>query len=37
MQNGNAKSRSNYEKFKNGKLHWSHLMSLMLLQTRGIA
>ncbi len=34
MQNGNSNSRESYAKFKDGKLHWSHLMSLMFLQTR---
>jgi hypothetical protein len=37
MENSNAPSKLNYGKFKQGKLHWSHLMSLIILQTRGIA
>jgi asparagine synthase (glutamine-hydrolysing) len=36
MQNGNLKSIESYKKFKQGKMHWSHLLSLLLLQTRGI-
>lgn len=36
MQNGNSNSRQSYIKFKEGKLHWSHLMSLMFLQIRGV-
>jgi len=37
MESGNKSTRLNYKKFKEGKLHWSHLMSLVILQTRGIA
>lgn len=37
MENSNAATRLNYKKFKNGKLHWSLLMSLIILQTRGVA
>ncbi len=36
MEN-NSLYKANYKKFKAGKLHWSHLMSLILLQNRGIA
>lgn len=36
MGNGNAASKLNYRKFLQGKLHWSHLMSLIILQTRGV-
>jgi asparagine synthase (glutamine-hydrolysing) len=36
MQNSNAASQLNYKKFKEGNLHWSHLMSLIILQTRGV-
>ena len=36
MENSNPVSQLNYKKFKKGKLHWSHLMSLIILQTRGI-
>jgi asparagine synthase (glutamine-hydrolysing) len=36
MAKGNPAARNNYNKFKEGKLHWSHLMSLIILQTRGI-
>jgi asparagine synthase (glutamine-hydrolysing) len=37
MEKGNLNSRNNYKKFVEGKLHWSHLMSLIILQTRGIS
>ena len=37
MEKGNSAARSSYQKFKEGNLHWSHLMSLILLQTRGVA
>ena len=37
MGNSNKASQSNYKKFKEGKLHWSHLMSLIILQTRGVS
>lgn len=37
LEKSNAATRLNYKKFKNGKLHWSHLMSLIILQTRGAA
>ena len=36
MGNSNAASQLNYKKFREGKLHWSHLMSLIILQTRGV-
>jgi len=36
MENGNANSKKSYQKFKQGKMHWSHLLSLLLLQTRGV-
>jgi asparagine synthase (glutamine-hydrolysing) len=36
MQEGDANSRRNYARFKEGRLHWSHLMSLMFLQTKKI-
>ena len=36
MQNSNKSSQLNYKKFLQGKLHWSHLLSLIILQTRGI-
>ena len=36
MENSNPASQLNYKKFKEGKLHWSHLMSLIILQTRGV-
>ncbi len=36
MQNGDSKSRVNYTKFRQGKLHWSHLVSLMFLRTRNV-
>lgn len=37
LAQGNAATQSNYKKFTEGKLHWSHLMSLIILQTRGIS
>ena len=37
MEGGNAASRDNYKKFKNGRLHWSHLMSMIILQVRGVS
>jgi len=38
MENSsNANTRLNYRNFKEGKLHWSHLMSLILLEARGVA
>ena len=36
MENSNPVSQLNYKKFKEGKLHWSHLMSLIILQIRGV-
>ncbi len=36
MQNGNAHSRASYKKFIEGKMQWSHLMSLLILETRGV-
>ena len=36
MKSSNKASQLNYKKFREGKLHWSHLMSLIILQTRGI-
>ncbi|WP_202552358.1 asparagine synthase (glutamine-hydrolyzing) [Ginsengibacter hankyongi] len=37
MESGNAAARNNYKDFKEGKLHWIHLMSLIILQTRGVS
>ncbi len=34
MQAGNASSRLSYKKFRAGKLHWSQLMTLIILETR---
>jgi asparagine synthase (glutamine-hydrolysing) len=34
MMNGSKSSQLNYQKFMNGKLHWSHLMSLIILKHR---
>ena len=34
MSNSNPASKKNYDKFINGKLHWSQLMSLVLLKNR---
>ncbi len=36
MQNSNASTRVSYKKFQEGKLHWSHFMSLLILETRGV-
>ncbi len=33
---GDSNSRRNYKKFKEGKLHWSQLLSLMFLQIRRV-
>jgi len=37
MEGSNTASKLNYKKFLRGKFHWSHLMSLIILQTRGIS
>lgn len=37
MKSGNTASRDNYKKFKKGRLHWSHLMSMIILQVRGVS
>jgi asparagine synthase (glutamine-hydrolysing) len=37
IAHSNAATRLNYKKFREGRLHWSHLMSLIILQTRGIS
>jgi asparagine synthase (glutamine-hydrolysing) len=34
MQGGGKKGMSNYEQFKKGEMHWSQLMSLLLLNVR---
>jgi len=36
MNNGNNKSRDAYNKFINGRMHWSHLMSLLIMRKRGV-
>ena len=36
MSNGDKNTRLNYQKFEEGKLHWSQLMSLIIMQTRGV-
>jgi asparagine synthase (glutamine-hydrolysing) len=36
MGKSNASTQLNYKRFKEGKLHWSHLMSLIILQNRGV-
>lgn len=36
MLNGSENSKSNYYKFISGKLHWSHLMSLIILNHRKV-
>ncbi len=37
MGNSNKNSKTNYSKFMNGKLHWSHMMSLIILSNRNVA
>ena len=34
MSNGNKQTVSSYEKFLSGKLHWSQMMTLLILQNR---
>ena len=34
MENSNKNSRESYRKFMKGRLHWSHLMSLIILSKR---
>lgn len=34
MDKGNSSTKINYRKFMKGKLHWSHLMSLIILSNR---
>ncbi len=36
MQHGNEQSRASYKKFMEGKMQWSHLMSLLILEMRGV-
>ena len=36
MASASQPFRHAYTKFKEGKLHWSHLMSLIILQSRGV-
>ncbi|HVU85372.1 MAG TPA: asparagine synthase C-terminal domain-containing protein, partial [Puia sp.] len=35
MMQGNTMTRDSYDRFIKGQLHWSHLMSLLILQVRG--
>ncbi len=35
MMQGSAMMRRSYEKFIKGRLHWSHLLSLLILRVRG--
>ena len=37
MSTANENTKMNYQKFMQGKLHWSHLMSLIILKSRGVA
>ena len=37
MQNGPAHYREAWKSFKEHKMHWSHLMSLIILQSRGVS
>jgi len=34
METSNLPSKDNYHKFMNGKLHWSHMMSLIIMRNR---
>lgn len=34
MEKGSKNTKNNYRKFMNGKLHWSHMMSLIILSNR---
>jgi asparagine synthase (glutamine-hydrolysing) len=34
MVNGNEQSNKNFQNFVNGKMHWSHMMSLVILNHR---
>jgi asparagine synthase (glutamine-hydrolysing) len=34
METSNLPSKDNYRKFMNGKLHWSHMMSLIIMRNR---
>ncbi|MEO6218882.1 MAG: asparagine synthase (glutamine-hydrolyzing) [Ginsengibacter sp.] len=36
MQNGSTASQLSYKKFKEGKLFWNNLMSLLILENRGV-
>ena len=36
MENSNKRSKDSYRNFLNGKLHWSHMMSLVILRNRGV-
>jgi asparagine synthase (glutamine-hydrolysing) len=36
MESGNIYALDKYKKFTNGKLHWSHMMSLIILNKRNI-
>ena len=36
MMQGGKNSQTNYQKFLKGKLHWSHLMSLVIMRNKGL-
>lgn len=36
METSNLPSKDNYHKFMNGKLHWSHMMSLIIMRNRKV-
>jgi len=37
MSQGNRNTQASYQKFLKGQLHWSHLMSLVIMRTRGVS
>ncbi|MEP7165517.1 MAG: asparagine synthase (glutamine-hydrolyzing) [Ferruginibacter sp.] len=37
MEDGNKSTLANYERFMNGEMHWSHLMSLILINNKQYA
>jgi asparagine synthase (glutamine-hydrolysing) len=37
MEEGNKSTLANYERFMNGEMHWSHLMSLILINNKQYA
>ena len=36
MSEGTSRNRDNYERFVSGKLHWSQMMTLLLIKERGL-